>query len=169
VRHYDFLLQVKTVGELLNLGAVETALTLRGALKRPDGAWVVTLQSGKVEGFAWRDEGVLSAFELKVPLSDKTELVQETLAFTLELAGALDLKAVDPQLGNPATLASGSAVADEFLRMARYAGEYLGVSEALGATNLGLTHAPESSAQSKVFWALGIFLLALYLAYKFAS
>jgi hypothetical protein len=142
-------------------------LRARGLKQRPDGAWILLLKAGTVEGYPRRDEGVVS-FEFKVPLSDKTELVEEMVVWIVEIAAELKLKPVDPQLGNTVTLAS-SGVSEEFMRMARYAGEYLGVSEALGATTIGQPFDEGMSASAKVVFGLGGVLLLIYLAWDLFS
>ena len=96
-------------------------------------------------------------------------LLGSHFSLILEFASALKLKAVDPQLGNAVSLASTSAVVDEFLRMARYAGEYLGVTEALGATTIGQPYDEGLSMPAKLFFGiLGLLALA-YLVWDLIS
>ena len=81
-----------------------------------------------------REDGQVMATELRVPLSDKTELIREAVEEGATLAAAAGARLIDPQLGRSLTANDSGAVADQFLRTARYAGEMMGLSEAVAAS-----------------------------------
>ncbi len=113
---------------------VDALLSERGVLTRPDGQRLWRLKSGDVEVGVVRENGVVIATELRVPLSDKMELVREVVEEGATLATAAEARLIDPQLGRSLTANDSGAVADQFLRTARYAGEMMGVSEAVAAS-----------------------------------
>jgi hypothetical protein len=112
---------------------VEALLAERGVQARPDGRRVWPLKAGEVELGELRENGQLVATELRVPLSEKTDLVREAVGEALMLAALAEVQLVDPQLGRPVSLQDDGTVAEQFLRTARYAGEMLGLPEAVGA------------------------------------
>ncbi|WP_407739325.1 hypothetical protein [Hyalangium sp.] len=113
---------------------MDALLSERGVLARPDGQRIWRLKSGDVEVGLVRENGEVIATELRVPLSDKTELVREAVEEGATLATAAEARLIDPQLGRSLTANDSGAVADQFLRTARYAGEMMGVSEAVAAS-----------------------------------
>ncbi|HYH99042.1 hypothetical protein [Hyalangium sp.] len=113
---------------------VDALLLERGAFARPDGQRIWRLKSGDVEVGELREGGQLIATELRVPLSDKLELVREVVEEGATLAAAAEVRLIDPQLGRHLSANDSGAVADQFLRTARYAGEMMGVSEAVSAS-----------------------------------
>jgi hypothetical protein len=113
---------------------VDALLLERGAFARPDGQRIWRLKSGDVEVGELREGGQLIATELRVPLSDKLELVREVVEEGATLAAAAEVRLIDPQLGRHLSANDSGAVADQFLRTARYAGEMMGVSEAVAAS-----------------------------------
>lgn len=131
---YELLLQSMVPGTPYDNARVDVLLSERGALTRPNGQRVWVLQSGEVELRELRENGQIVATELRVPLSDRTELVREVVEEGAALAAAAEVRLVDPQLGRPLSANDGSAVADQFIRTARYAGEMIGVSEAVAAS-----------------------------------
>ncbi len=131
---YELLLQTMVPGTPYDSTRVEALFAEKGLSARPDGMRVWRLKSGDVEVGELREGGQLIATELRVPLSDKTELVRELVGEAAELARAAEVRLVDPQLGRPLSAADDGAVADQFLRTARYAGEMMGLSEAVAAS-----------------------------------
>jgi hypothetical protein len=113
---------------------VDALLAARGAASRPNGQRVWVLKSGDVELGELRENGQVVATELRVPLSDRTELVREVVEEAAGLAAAAEVRLVDPQLGRQLSANDSNSVADQFLRTARYAGEMMGVSEAVAAS-----------------------------------
>jgi len=113
---------------------VDALLQERGAFARSDGQRVWRLKSGDVEVGELREGGQLIATELRIPLSDKLDLVREVVEEGATLAAAAEVRLIDPQLGRALTANDSGAVADQFLRTARYAGEMMGVSEAVAAS-----------------------------------
>jgi hypothetical protein len=144
---------------------VDALLSERGVTARPDGVRVWRLKHGDIEVGELREAGQVVATELRVPLSDKMDLVREVVEEGATLAQAAELRLVDPQLGRTLTANDSGAVADQFLRTARYAGEMMGVSEAVAAS-----YAPPPEGLSpglKVVMGIGGLLLGLYLLMDF--
>lgn len=117
------------------LEAVEAALASRGLIVRPDGGRTWVLKSSPVELGAVKEAGVQVATELRLSLSDRDvsirELVVEASAFAAAVEGIV---LFDPQLMRHVTERDADAVAEQYLRTARYAGEMLGVPEAVAAS-----------------------------------
>ena len=166
---YDFLLQPVEVGAPLALEPVEAALTERGATRRGDGAWVWAFPRGEVVGLPVREGEQLVAFELKVPLKDTTDLVASVLQAAAALADALGLRLLDPQLNRAVKFDQEDAVGEAYLRSARYAGEYLGVSDALGATSLVAPPPDSSGVGLRILLALLVFGVVLFLTFRALS
>jgi len=140
---------------------VDALLLERGAFARPDGQRVWRLKGGDVEVGELREGGQLLATELRIPLSDKLELVRETVEEGATLAAAAGVRLIDPQLGRALSANDSGAVADQFLRTARYAGEMMGVSEAVAASYAA---PPEGMPVGlKVLLVIGGGLFLLYL------
>jgi hypothetical protein len=140
---------------------VDALLLERGAFARPDGQRVWRLKSGDVEVGELREGGQLIAMELRIPLSDKLELVREVVEEGAALAAAAEVRLIDPQLGRTLSANDSGAVADQFLRTARYAGEMMGVSEAVAASYAA---PPEGMPMGfKVLLAIGGGFFLLYL------
>ncbi len=154
LRSYDFVLKG-------DVEALVVALSARGAELSAEGQGTLRLEAGQVEVAPSRDEGTLVGLEVRVPFRDSSELVEAVVKLLADVAQVSEAQLLDPQRGQPASLTNFSAVTDEYLRMARYAGEYGGVSEALGLSTL--VQAPDAeSGQAKVLLAIAVFLLALY-------
>ncbi|WP_232293170.1 hypothetical protein [Stigmatella aurantiaca] len=159
------LLQTLVPGTPYDGPRVDALLRERGVTARPDGTRVWHLKAGEVELGELRENGQLVATELRVPLSEKTELVREVVGEALMLAALAEVRLVDPQLGRPVSIQEDGAVADQFLRTARYAGEMLGLPEAVAARY----EAPPDGMQAgtKVLLALIAALLSLYFVVSF--
>lgn len=106
-----------------------------------------------------REGGQLLATELRIPLSDKTEFVREVVEEGASLAAAAEVRLVDPQLGRALTASDGGAVADQYLRTARYAGEMMGVSEAVAASYAPSPEGIPAGLKVLALIAGGLFLL----------
>ncbi|WP_224365171.1 hypothetical protein [Hyalangium versicolor] len=113
---------------------MDALLAEKGAFARPDGQRIWRLKHGDVEVGTLREGGQVIATELRVGLSDKTDLVREVVEEAAALAASAEARLVDPQLGKQLSANDSGAVADQFLRTARYAGEMMGVSEAVAAS-----------------------------------
>ncbi|MEW5738609.1 MAG: hypothetical protein AB1938_06760 [Myxococcota bacterium] len=163
---YDFLLQPQEIGAELPLEPLEAALLERGVKRRPDGAWVWSFLGGEVVGLPMREGPKVIAFELKVPLKDTTALVSAALKAAAELAQALGVRLLDPQLNYPVTFDSEASVGEEYLRQARYAGEYVGVSEAIGATTLAAPPDDAPNTGLRIVLALIVFGVVLFITFR---
>jgi hypothetical protein len=139
---------------------VDALLTERGAIARPDGMRVWRLKHGDVEVGVLREAGQVVATELRVPLSDKLDLIREAVEEGAALAQAAEVRLMDPQLGRPLGANDGAAVADHFLRTARYAGEMMGLSEAVAASYAA--PAEGMQAGTKVLLGIAALLIGLY-------
>jgi hypothetical protein len=164
---YDLLLQPLTQGAPIDVPAVEASLLGVGALKRPDGSFSLRLSPSSradLELHWVRENGEAKALDCRIPLSDQTDLIDSALRWALVLAPAHQLCVMDPQLNTVVTTAGGS-VLDEFLRSARYAGEYTGVSDAVGASALAEVE-QGSSAGTRVLLAIAVFIAVLYATFS---
>ena len=159
---YDVLLQPKEPGVPYDPAPVETLLTARGAKDQPDGSKLWRLKNGEVEVRRLLENGVPMATELKVALSDKTELIREVVLEAVQLAADTGLRAVDPMLSKTLTANDDGLVADSYFRTARYAGEYLGVSSAVMAS-YGSQEPEGLKPGTKVMLGIAAFFFVLYL------
>lgn len=163
---YELIYQAKEAGQPFDPAAVETQLAQRGAAQRPDGTWVWRLPPGEVELFRVQENGACVGLDLKVPLSEKTELVRAAVAEGALLAVAADVRLVDPHLNKALGPLDGELVADEYTRTARYAGEYLGVAEAVHASFDAGRQQGSSGLSGKLLLVFAVFLLAMYVAWR---
>ncbi len=155
---YDFVLK----------GAVEplaTALNAAGAQVSAEGQGILKLTGGEATVQVLREAGEVVGLDVRVPFKDTTDFVEAVVKLLIDVAAQTQAGLVDPQRGDMVTLSNFSAVADEYLRMARYAGEYGGVSEALGLSSLAKMPAAEDS-QVKWLLALAVFVIAIYGGWK---
>jgi hypothetical protein len=162
---YDILLQAKEAGIPYDPAPVETLLTARGAQDRPDGSKLWRLKHGEVEVRRLLENGVPMATELKVELTDKTELIRELVAEAVQLASEAGLRAVDPMLSRTLNPNDDGLVADSYLRTARYAGEYMGVSSAVIAS-YGASEPEGLKPGTKVLLGIAGFFFLLYVLFE---
>lgn len=162
---YDLLLQAKTPGEPAPLAALVTALNARGATVNPEGRGLWKLPGGEVTVEPLFEEGAVKGVDLRVPLADTTTLLENAVKELVEIVAEAGVRLTDPQRGDSVTLTSLSSVVDEYLRMARYAGEYGGVGAALGLTSYA---APPESDSTTLRWLMigGVFLFALWAGWR---
>lgn len=158
---YEFLFQPRSGP--WDAAALEALLDARGAKLQGDGTRVWRLPSGEVECRRWVEAGVVVASELKVPLSERLELIREVVQEASTLARQVDARLVDPQLSRDVSLADEGAIADQFLRTAQFAGRYQGVSEAVGASFADLDDGGIVRPQTKVLLGLIAACVVLYL------
>lgn len=158
LRSYDFTLQ-GPLDQLL------VAMSARGAVLTAEGRGVLTLAEGKADVEPLLEGGATTGLDVRVPFRDTTDLVDATVKLLIDVAAVSEAKLTDPQRGATPTLTNYSATIDEYLRMARYAGEFGGVSEALGLSSLAK---PVDEDTRHVRWllALAVFLVALYAGWK---
>lgn len=156
---YDLLLQASTPGEAAPVAALVTAMTARGASLSPEGRGVWKLADGEVAIEPLLEEGIVKGLDVRVPMLDRTALLEEIVKALVDVAEAAGGRVTDPQRGEAVTLISFSPLVDEYLRMARYAGEYGAVSGALG---LSTWAAPPEEDSTALRWVLiaAVFLLA---------
>jgi len=139
---------------------VEALLEARGAKALPSGGRTWLLEHGRVEVHPLREGGQWVATEVRVPLSNRTELVREAVSKLAALAAEAGVRFFDPQLGRALGAHDDGVVAEQYERTARYAGEMLGVTEALPVST---TESEGFQPTTKlVFGALAVFTL-LYL------
>jgi hypothetical protein len=140
---------------------VEALLQARGAKALPSGGHVWQLERGRVEVHPLREGGQWLATEVRVPLSDRTDLVREVVSQVVQLAKEAEVRVFDPQLGRALSATDESPVADQYERTARYAGEMLGVAEAMPVSTE--TQHPGFQPTSKFFFGVIGFFVLLYL------
>ncbi len=158
---YELLLQPKEVGAVYDPVRVDQALHERGATALPDGSRSWRLKSGDVTVRTLIEGGKPIATELKVPLSDRLDLIRELVVEGVTLAQGQGLRLVDPQLAKTLSLNDEGLVADQYFRTAQYAGRYAGVSEAVIAS-FGAQEPEGLKPGTKVLLGIIAFLAALY-------
>ena len=131
---YELLIQPKAPHAAHDAQAVESALEALGARRRPDGTLMWPFGLHTVEVICLAEGDKVLASEVRVPLSEKTDLLKTVLRGASALADQLGLRVVDPHLMKEVTEADAERVATEFLSLARYAGQYMAVSEAVIAS-----------------------------------
>lgn len=131
---YELLLQPSSQKLPFDVKAVEQQIAARGGTSEGESVrrWVLT--SGALALEPVLEAGQPVALALKIPLGDRTELLAEALKAAAEVAQALTLKLVDPQLSRVVNEKDEGAVTEQFQRTARYAGEMLGLPEAVTAS-----------------------------------
>ncbi len=129
---YELLLQSAEPGQPYDAERVEAALTARPVATTQDGR-VWRFSAGEVEVRPLVEQGRVVATELRVPLTEKTDLVRALVQEASALAAETNTRLVDPQLSREVGPQEAEIIAEQYLRTARYAGEMVGVSSALGA------------------------------------
>lgn len=158
---YELLLQ-PAPPNVLDAGALEAVLMAGGAKKQPEG-FTCSLTRGEAEIVPVREGGAVVAFAVRVPLTELDEPLIEAARLALELAAATTLTLFDPQRVAAVSKPDDAAMLAEYRRMARYAGEMAGVSEAIGAS-FSVPGEGGLSASAKVFIGLGVLIaLGLFL------
>lgn len=166
---YDLVLQAEAPGAPLEVGPVEAAIRERGGITRGDGALVWRFAAGDVTVLPLKEAGVVTGLELRIPFSDRTDLLTALLNAGVEIAKALQLRLIDPQLSRTVRDADLSAVTDEYLRIARYAGQYFGLGDALPSAVSSTAAEDGLSPVVKGVLALLVFAVAMAAAYQFFS
>lgn len=166
---YDLVLQAGVAGAPLEVEPVDAAIRGRGGITRGDGALVWRFPAGDVVVLPLKEAGVVTGLELKVPFSDRTDLLGALLAASVEVAKSLELRLVDPQLSRTVRDADLGAVTDEYLRIARYAGQYFGLGDALPSAVSATASEDGMSPVMKGVLALLVFAVAMAAAYQFFS
>jgi hypothetical protein len=159
---YDLLLQAGQPGEAVVLGPLVVALQERGAQLSPEGVGTWRLPGGELSISPVLEAGAVKALDVGVPFLESTELFDAAVKELTELAERTQTRVMDPQRGEVVRV---GASGDEYLRMARYAGEYGGVSSALG---LSTWAAPPQEDSSSLRWLLIglVFVVALYSGWR---
>ncbi|MCY1020949.1 hypothetical protein [Pyxidicoccus sp. MSG2] len=151
---YELLLQTMTPGVPYEPARVDALLAERRVAARPDGLRVWHLRGGDVEVGELREGGQVVATELRVPLSDRPDLVREVVTEAATLAAAAGARLVDPQLGRSLSANDDGVVVEQYMRTAWYAGHMAGVS---GAMSVGSPS--EAARESRSFMPSGRFFL----------
>lgn len=162
---YDLLLQARTPGEVAPVAALVTALSAKGAVLTPEGRGTWKLNDGEVTVDPLLEEGVVKGLDVRVPLLDRTALVEDVVKLLIDVAQAAEARITDPQRGDAVSLTTLAMLLEEYLKMARYAGEYGAVSGALG---LSTWASPPEEDSSAVRWVLLIcvFVVALWAGWR---
>lgn len=131
---------------------------------RSDGDRTWRLKSGVIDVGEVREGGQVVATELRIMLTDRTELIREVVNEAAAIATLADVRLVDPQLSCVVGAMDAERVAEQYGRTARYAGEMTGLSEAIGASFPAPTQSQGFQPGTKVvLGALGLFLLLYFL------
>ncbi|MFZ5470837.1 MAG: hypothetical protein ACOZIN_15535 [Myxococcota bacterium] len=134
---YELLFQSADAAVPFDSEPVDALLSARGVAERPDGVRIWKLENGEVEVRPLVEGGRRLGTELRLPLSHRLELVREVVVEGAALAAQAKVQLFDPQLCKGIGADDEGLVADQYLRTARYAGEYAGVSEAVDASFAG--------------------------------
>lgn len=162
--HYDLLLQPLEVSASPAVwAALEADFAERGLARRGDG-WVVELAQTSVEVSWVAENGRRVAGQVRVPVSERTDVLEAAIDWAVAVASRTGARVLDPQV-NAVLQGRALSTVDEFLKLARYAGEYLGVSAALGASTLAAEPDEGLSFTVKAVAGLLVFALVLYLSF----
>lgn len=166
---YELLFQSSVPGEPYDPEATRSALLARGATEEASGTLALRVQGERVEIRPLTEGGAVIATEVRLPLGGGDPFVREMVAEGVAVAQAAGCRLFDPQIMRPLTPADAGAVAEQYARTARYAGEMGGASDVLGAAGYAASGYPSSASpgggmggQAKLFLAIA-FLVALYL------
>jgi hypothetical protein len=129
---YELLVQTGDPNAPYDPSKVDAALELRGAQVSPDGTRLWRLEAGELEVRTLIEGGVPRATVIRVPLQENLALVGSAVREGAALAREVGAQLFDPQLTRPLSEVDEGLVTDQYLRTARYAGEMLGVSGAVG-------------------------------------
>lgn len=165
-RSYDFVLQAATQGDPAPLDGLVVALSGRGAELTAQGQGVLKVAGGEATVQPVLENGVTLGLDVRVPFHEKTELLEAVLKVLVDVAEVSQARLLDPQRGETASLGNFSSITDEYLRMARYAGEYGGVSEAIGLSTMATAPDEDTGASVKWLLLLAAFLVALYAGWR---
>ena len=165
-RSYDFVLQAATQGDPAPLDGLVVALSGRGAELTAQGQGVLKVAGGEAAVQPVLENGVTLGLDVRVPFHEKTELLEAVLKVLVDVAEVSQARLLDPQRGETASLGNFSSITDEYLRMARYAGEYGGVSEAIGLSTMATAPDEDTGASVKWLLLLAAFLVALYAGWR---
>lgn len=163
---YELLFQPKVAGATYSDEGVTRSLGEKGVVPGAYGVGEWKLSHGVVEVGPVKENGVTIATVVRVPFSDKAELVREVLRDALAIAQANDVQLVDPQLQSGLSLASENNVADSFLRGAAYAGQYVGISEAVGVA-FATTEDEGMPLSTKLLLGFVVFVAAILATLRF--
>jgi hypothetical protein len=154
-----------TPGEPYEAARVDALLAERRVTARPDGVRVWHLRNGDVEVGVLREGGQVVATELRVPLSERPDLMREVVGEAAALGTQAGARLVDPQLGRSLSANDDGPVVEQYLRTVRYAAGVGGVPEAMSAGSYsGLAQERKGFQPSGRFFliALAVFFV-LYL------
>lgn len=165
LRSYDFVLQSRTPGEPAPLDQLLVALSGRGAQLDAKGVGVLKVDRGEATIQPTIENGATIGLDVRVPFHEKLELLESVFKVLVDVAEVSEARLLDPQRNEVATHASFSSTTDEYLRMARHAGEYGGVSEALGLSSMSM-QPEEDSGSVRWLMAIAVFIVALYAGWR---
>ena len=157
---YELLLQSRGPEAPFEPSRLDALLLARGAKRAEGGAFLLALEHGTVELRPLMEGGRQVATELHVPLHINDALLRDALREGGTLAEEAELMLVDPQLLRPVSERDQDQVAAQFAKTAHYAGNILGVVDALPAS-YGAPPAGMKPA-TKVMLGIGAFLVVLY-------
>jgi hypothetical protein len=165
IRSYDLLLQPPTQGPAHDSAATLAAFVAKGATARADGHHVLTFGRTEVELRPVKEAGLVVATEVKLQLGRETAFIAPLLALVMEVARAQKLRVIDPSQSKELVETDGASLEESYRRTAEYAGEFLGVGDALGRM---ADPVPEGLTRSGAAWlALAVFLAAAWLGWRF--
>jgi hypothetical protein len=158
---YEFLLQAPP-GEVFDETRARAALAARRPFDAAsESRWQLT--SGPLEVRPLDEAGKRLALELHIELAESDSQIREALREAAEAARESQLVLYDPQLNRPVGLSDEDAVASQYLRNARYAGEFGAVP---GLAGMGVQ--PEipglKPGARLMLWVLAVIFVLLLLS-----
>jgi hypothetical protein len=158
---YELLLQALP-GEPFDEAQARAAL----AARRPFDVMAPSrwqLAAGPLEVHPLDEAGKRLALELHVELAESDKQLREAVREATEAARASKLVVYDPQLNRPLSPADEDAVAEQFRRTTRYAGEFGAVP---GLAGIGVPPpVPGLKVQTRVMlWVIGALVVMLLLS-----
>lgn len=163
---YDLVFQSMTAGQAISLEPLVQALNGRGATIAQDGRGTWKVDGGEIAIAPVMENGAVLGLDLRSPFTEKTKLIEDLVKTVCDVAEPLQLRVLDPQRGDVVSITSLGSVLDEYLKMARYAGEYGGVSEAVGLTSYAAPRPEEDSGSLRWVAVVAVFAVALYLGWR---
>ncbi len=165
IRTYDLLLQPLTQGAAHDSDAAVAAFVAKGATARPGGRATLTVGKHEVELGPVREGGVVVATDVRLPLGRDTTFLAPLLALVMEVARASKLRVIDPSQSKELLETDVASLEDAYRRTAEYAGEFLGVGDALGRVEIP---PPEGITKMGALWlAAAVFLAAAWVGWRY--
>lgn len=162
---YDLVLQAATPGEAPPLDAFLAALKARGATLSDSGHGAWKLPEGEVSVSVLLEEGAKKGVDVRVPMKDSSTLLEAVALALVDIAAEAKGAVSDPQRAASVSHANLPAMVDEYLRLARYAGEYAGDGGSIGLTSYARPLDTDTGT-AKWLGIVVVFVIALWVTWR---